>query len=433
MYTIEYGIVFNGLRVIVEAMFIAGFLRVKARPGFVIAYMAACITAGILTGSLIGLPWVNTLVHVAIMCAAGTFLLRRPASSVLAPCIIVETAFALASALWVLIFELAGPPPPAMPAFLRVFLPTTIYVITQSLACFVLLYILKNYRNLDEKYTATYLPLLLLPCMLTIFVTHFNWNLWRASMPVGSEITGVTPTQALRDFVILLFAFLAFVAVLTAFYRLIEAAKRDATRVNLEQQMKAQQQYVTEAKQRNEQYRSFQHDINNHFTVLSGLFSSGENEEAAQYLQKIKTGASAGGATQAVSTGNLVLDVLLGEKIAYAKREGIGVTWNMHLAARMGVDDFDLCILFANAMDNAVCGCMESMEDEKSISIVAKVKNSFLFLQMENTCLPGKQVAWGTGLKNMKATVDKYGGSIDIEVKKTRFIISILLCLPAKQ
>lgn len=419
MYTIEFNVavVVLVMRCIFEALFIAGFLRVKAKPWFIIEYVVVCLAVGIFVAKLTKEGWIASFAHFSIMLTVATLLLRKFSSSVLAPCVIAETIFALANALCVLVFQWAEPAPPTMPRFILILLPNVMHFTTQLMACFMLMWILKKHNKSDGKYMTTYMPLLLLPCLLTIFVTHFHWNMWLVSEHVGSLI-------------ILLFAVLAFAAVLVAFYRLTEAAKKEATRVNIEQQVKAQHQYVAEAKQRNEHYSSFRHDINNHFLVLSGLVSSGKNAEAELYLKKIRTCAE--NTLQVVNTGNIVLDVLLGEKIAYAQSEGICVPWDMHLPADMGIDDFDLCILFANAIDNAIAGCMESADDEKTIGMVVKAKNNFLFIQIENNCAPQKQVVWGTGLKNMKATADKYGGSIETEVKESHFVVRILLCMPTK-
>ena len=56
----------------------------------------------------------------------------------------------------------------------------------------------------------------------------------------------------------------------------------------LEDQMKEQSIYLEEAKMRNEKYRRFHHDIDNHFLVLSGLIHEKKYEEAEIYFENLK-------------------------------------------------------------------------------------------------------------------------------------------------
>ena len=54
-------------------------------------------------------------------------------------------------------------------------------------------------------------------------------------------------------------------------------------------------------------------------------------------------------------TGNPVVDILLGEKLGLAK--DLAAEVSLVLPKPCGIDNFDLCVLFANALDNAITAC----------------------------------------------------------------------------
>ncbi|MCL2035540.1 MAG: GHKL domain-containing protein [Oscillospiraceae bacterium] len=427
---VGYSLILNGLRFVIEIDFLTRFFRIKIKPSIYLLYLAICSAANLVMTYLQMPLWVQFCIQFSILLLIGMKLLNKRTIAVVAPCVIVATLITLidgftASTLQLLIYVI---PIRSVWWMVTPFVP---YVVLLMAGHKFLKYIAVRNQRYTNDYATSYLPFLLLPCLLTITVIHFDWGLWDTVVTVDSSGFITEDAKVARGILVLLFAFLSFIAALIAFFKLVESAERDAEKVNLEHQIKSQQQYVAEAKQRSEQYRSFYHDINNHYSVLSGLISTGNNLEATEYLQKIKS--SADEAVGTISTGNVVLDVLLGEKLSFANRQGIEITCDMQLDKNLGVDDFDLCILFANAMDNAIHACINCADKSTDIHITSKTKNDFLFVEVENTCIPNRQIVWGVGLKNMKHTAEKYRGTIKTEVNGCRFRLSILLCLPTNR
>lgn len=200
-----------------------------------------------------------------------------------------------------------------------------------------------------------------------------------------------------------------------------------------------------EAKRRNEWYRAFQHDIDNHLLVLSGLVHEKRYDEAEDYSRSLSSRSDH--LVVGIDTGNLAADVLLKEKISYAEGKGIQVSCDVHFSKRFFIEDADLCTLLANAMDNAIqaCACMKEMQKKPEIEVKAGMKQHFLFIRVTNTdALSGRSAAYapgggrqnlfcekdyGTGLKNIKRTVKKYEGTMKTERTQGRFSLSVLLCL----
>lgn len=196
----------------------------------------------------------------------------------------------------------------------------------------------------------------------------------------------------------------------------------------LSDQIREQKGYLEEVKKRNEQYRAFQHDVDNHLLVLSGLIREKKYAEAKSYSGKLCD--ISGELTVNIDTGNPAADILLKEKIGFAETNGIRVEYDVHFSRRFYIEDTDLCILLANAMDNAIKACAEESQDKPLILVTAGMKRHFLLIKVVNTVALGTGgVKCGTGLNNIRRTVKKYEGTVDIKLEEEQFCISMLLCL----
>ena len=92
----------------------------------------------------------------------------------------------------------------------------------------------------------------------------------------------------------------------------------------------------------------------------------------------------------------------------------------------------DLCVIFSNALDNAIEACDKILDDSKDkyISVNVTYINSFCFIKIENFLgyflfFP-KNFMHGIGLKNIKDTVYKYNGEIKIEFDDDKFVIKFI-------
>ena len=147
--------------------------------------------------------------------------------------------------------------------------------------------------------------------------------------------------------------------------------------------------------------------------MLDGLLGGGRVDEGRAYLKKLE------GVSQSLSfpyqTGNPVVDVLLGEKLGLAGE--IAAQVSLVLPKPCGIDDFDLCVIFANALDNAIAACSRAA-GERSIRVSGERQGDFYMLSFENTCGGGPLPPAGTGLSNIRAVAEKYHGAVLTE--KTR-------------
>ena len=214
----------------------------------------------------------------------------------------------------------------------------------------------------------------------------------------------------------------ALLCTLGAYRRLCLGLQAQAALQSVTQAAQAQKIYIAEARRRYEQTRSFRHDIKNHLAVLDGLLSSGRTAEGREYLRRLA--AVSASLSFPYQTGSPVVDILLGEKLGLA--EDIAAEVSLALPASWGVDELDLCVIFANALDNAIAACRAG-EGERSLRITGRRQGDFYMLSFVNTCPDTPLPPAGTGLANIRWVAEKYRGAVLTEKAGGRFSLSVLL------
>ena len=129
---------------------------------------------------------------------------------------------------------------------------------------------------------------------------------------------------------------------LFAYQKLLQSFRLSTEVSLLEQEERSLNQYVEEARVRYEKTASFRHDIKNHLTMIKKLLQNGMLEQAFTYMGEIEEELSF-----PCSTNNLVIDILIGNKLGIAKNRGIDVCCSLLLPYPCRLRDIDLCIIFS--------------------------------------------------------------------------------------
>ncbi len=241
----------------------------------------------------------------------------------------------------------------------------------------------------------------------------------------------VSPEPPGRHLALLVLQALGLAALLCTLYacrRACRGLRAQAELNSLSQSVQAQKAYVAEAQARYERTRAFRHDLRNHLSVLDGLLSAGQTEEARRYLGKLE--AASGALAPPCRTGDAAVDALLGEKLALAEARGIPAEISLRLPEDGGLDSFDLCVIFANALDNALRACGEA---EPFLRVRGERQGDFYRLEFENACAAGPPPEPGTGLANIRAAAEKYRGAAVWEKTGGRFRLDVLLNISGRR
>lgn len=184
------------------------------------------------------------------------------------------------------------------------------------------------------------------------------------------------------------------------------------------------------------QTKRLRHDLKNHLTVLSGLAENEEWEKLKGYLKNMREAAQMEAGEEA--TGNRVVDILLNQKRKMAERKNAAWECDVKMPRECHIQEFDLCVLFGNILDNAVEGIQGISKPFIQIRAGA-VKRCFL-LEVKNSAdregqdktgaAGGKDLKeYGIGLLNVRDVVCKYNGTMNIEMEEGVFVISVLIPL----
>ncbi len=222
-------------------------------------------------------------------------------------------------------------------------------------------------------------------------------------------------------------AFLCLGAVLFAFWKFSRSNRIESRNAMLKQQIETQREYMREATGRYEGTRAFRHDMKNHFIVLDGLLNEGDIERARTYLADMERIAEI--APSVFKTGNAVIDVLFASKLGAAEQAGVRVECVLSVPQPCPIPEIDLCVIFSNAIDNAMKACAALPEEKRFLRIRGRQRGGFFFVEVENSA--GKKKAYpagqGIGLRSIRMIAERHHGTVQTEQSDGLFTLSILL------
>ena len=224
---------------------------------------------------------------------------------------------------------------------------------------------------------------------------------------------------------------------------IIEIKRRRILRDNisiLEKQMVMQHNYYNGIKRYQEETRRINHDIKNHLNIINRLIIKKEYDHAKNYVNNINKKMIED--EIAIVSNNKIIDAILFNKIETCKSKNIKFDLDIKLPEKINIDDFDICVLYGNLLDNAIEACerIEDNNQEKYIKLKIIIKGDYLFINIKNNnnknldlkcekLLTSKKDKdnHGIGLVNIKRTVEKYNGSMKVCCLNKCFNVSIIV------
>lgn len=290
---------------------------------------------------------------------------------------------------------------------------------------FVIFRFIVHRYSVKEQYQTNYLLAFSLPVLfISVILRIVNFiRLTDTKEGLSMESARVDTYEMV---ILTVIAFLCILTVLFAYEKTVRQIESDSQKSLLRVQISVQQNYVAEAKKKYETTKAFRHDFKNHIVALRGLLDAGDTGKAAAYMGRFEQTYQE--MTFAVNTGNDVLDILLTEKLSLAEQMGIRVKCDITVPGNVKVDDFDLCAIFANAIDNAVKACGSLPEKDREIDIAAKPQKNFFIIDIFNP-YQAMDAAKGSGmgLNIIQIIAEKYNGAVEICDTDNFFRISVIL------
>ena len=300
-----------------------------------------------------------------------------------------------------------------------------------ALTVFLLLFIQKHFFQKTDKVQKLLLCLFMLPTFFISLVeqTIETW-IYGDTIVWDSHLGIIFPHIPHKEMLFLqLCAFFCLLIVLILYQKIDKALRDEQSLRLLEQQTRIQEIYLQEAQARLTQTKAFRHDIQNHLLVVTQLLQNGQIDQAREYLSLLEPSATA--LSFPIQTGLPAADALLGSKLAMASEEKISIQCDLSLPSSTQISHLDWCILLSNALDNAIAANRLVPEQERLLSISGKKKGNFYLLSIKNRCSDHLREIppYGTGLSNIRATVEKHGGTLQVKIEEGFFHLDILLVL----
>lgn len=180
-----------------------------------------------------------------------------------------------------------------------------------------------------------------------------------------------------------------------------------------------------------EKQTRLRHDMKNHIIGISALLEKKDYKQLKKYIDRMAQDGNL--KEQNIHTGNTVIDAILHIKRQTALKNQIAFICDLHLAKPIEMEDFDLCILLGNLLDNAIQAEKEIEKQARSVRVRAEIVKRNLVMEIRNTCYSAEPNTffdtknYGTGLWNVKNIVEKNRGILELSVTGTEFCASVML------
>lgn len=180
------------------------------------------------------------------------------------------------------------------------------------------------------------------------------------------------------------------------------------------------------------------HDFHNHIEALHRYLEKDRTAEAVQYLESLRSPTHA--VTQPVWVGDEAVDYLINSKITLAASWEIQVNCNIEYPQHTNIRSVDLVAILGNLLDNAL-EAVEGIEGNlRFINLTIRRINEMLIIKLENGCKAAPVITEGElkttkkdadlhgwGLKSVRATAERYDGTVETEYGGDRFCTVVTL------
>ena len=187
-----------------------------------------------------------------------------------------------------------------------------------------------------------------------------------------------------------------------------------------------------------EDIRKFKHDMQGHLITMHQLMAKGDVSNVEKYLEKIAENIHSD--KKEITVNNGVVDAIIHQNLYESNKQNIAFNVEGQFFEECGIEPYDLCVIFANVLKNAVEASGKC--NEKYIDMKINRTKENIEIYVENSCNDeviieeGEYVTTkednnnhGYGLKNVYASVEKYNGVVTIGNEEGKFYINIFIPL----
>ncbi len=183
-----------------------------------------------------------------------------------------------------------------------------------------------------------------------------------------------------------------------------------------------------------EKIRIARHDMRHHLQTVRELVLEGKSEDAISFLNNTEKNLES---TRAVEWCKpTILNAVFTSYFEQAENNGISIEAKLAFPNPLTVDEGELSIVFANALENAIHACLKAEKDKRVIKCTA-ISSPAMMLEISNSCVnkvdfdengapASKNDGHGIGVQSIISFCKKYNATYQFEQKDDRFILRVI-------
>ncbi len=260
-----------------------------------------------------------------------------------------------------------------------------------------------------------------------IYVLHNRTNWLLLGFPVLMVVllfsyVGSSTTNGVLLLLLLLTALSIFLVLIRVLSSAAAIDRMEASEKEVSRQMQMQRREYEDMCKKMEMGRTYRHDMRHHLLALEGLARQGDTEGITRYIGNLH--GQLANIEKEVYCENATVNAVLASCIGQAKQAHCAVTAKIHLPEEIPFDEMDICVLLANALENAVNACRKiSKEEDRYVHLAVELADhGKLAISVDNPCnaplsftadgfpVVPKREGHGIGLRSVDTVAKKYNG-----------------------
>lgn len=228
----------------------------------------------------------------------------------------------------------------------------------------------------------------------------------------------------------------AYVMILQFFKQTREQLILQAEQHLLQMQVETAKVHLEKLKESQDKTMIYRHDMRHHLNLINSFLMDNNKVAAQKYITEVEKGIESIVVEKYCS--NYTVNLILYSYITKAKNEQITVKTQIKLPKQNTISDMDLCVIFANTIENAINACkLIQTINNRTLQILCDTKSDKLLIQITNSyegeiifvndmpVSPKENHALGT--KSIVAVVQKYNGVYSFTAEEGFFKARIIL------
>lgn len=204
----------------------------------------------------------------------------------------------------------------------------------------------------------------------------------------------------------------------------------------LEVELEQSQQEMDTIREAETQAAVYQHDMRHHLNMIGGLLTSGQTQQAQDYIRRVQSDVEA--ITPRRFCENETVNLLCASFAQKAQRAHVELCVDARVPSELSISDTELCSLLSNALENALRVTAElEPASRRIVKLYCGIRLNKLLIEVRNPCdappemrngIPvSNRVGHGYGCRSIQAIAQRRGGLCQFRTEGGTFLLQVML------